>query len=326
MKIKMFKMKSKNKQKTGKRNLKERYYFFLNLYTDAAFTKCPKCETKTKIRKYCLLIHIEPRQLISLNKTCRYCPYCELIIAKKEETDSVLHDACKEYFPELAGNDYFIFGTLDGKDWKKFQEKETYLEESLEKAYAFKGVWQFKPVPVMKKLITAKEIYKKHDDVDDAIQEIEKEVYLRVNLFADWLRDKKFGEEEIDVYAMNILSGQLVVTVHEPPYMFLEEAADDIPEDGIDAGESYGFLFKYHVFLDAIKGTDVDEKYIKALKLYFEFLLENEFIEKIPNVVKEVFGKEKIYLRRLKEYHESDAEDEKWIDWFRKWCEEVFTI
>jgi len=178
----------------------------------------------------------------------------------------------------------------------------------------------------MKKLITAKEIYKKHEDVDDAIREFEKEIYRRVDLFAQWLHDKKFGKEEIDIYAINILSGQLVATVHEPPYMFIDDAEDDIPEGGADSCESYGFLFKYHVFLDVIKETDVDEKYIKALKLYFDFLLENNFVEEIPGVVKEVFGKEKIYLRRLKEYHDSDAEDEEWIDWFREWCEEVFEI
>jgi len=179
----------------------------------------------------------------------------------------------------------------------------------------------------MKKLITAKEIYEKHDDVDDAMEEIEKEIYRKVNLFARWLHDKKFSEEEINTYAMNILCSQMVVTVHEPPYMFLEDAKDDIPGGkNVYAGESCGFLFKYHVFLDSIKETQVDEDYIKALKLYFDFLVENKFIERIPGVVKEVFEKEDVYLRRFKEYHESDAEDEGWMDWFIEWCEEVFEI
>ncbi|MBU4265713.1 MAG: hypothetical protein KKE96_00630 [Candidatus Altiarchaeota archaeon] len=179
------------------------------------------------------------------------------------------------------------------------------------------------------KLVTANEIYEKYEDVDDAMEEIEKESVRRVNLFAQWLHDKKFGEREIDNYAMNILCSQSVITVHEPPpYMFLEDAKDDIPKNknGIYVGESCGFLFKYHVFLDVIKETQVDENYIKVLELYFDFLIENRFIEEIPCVVKEVFEKEDVYLRRLKEHHESDPGDERWMDWFRQWCEEVFEI
>jgi len=38
---------------------KEKYNFFLNPYTDAAFTKCPKCDGKTKVKKFPLLIFIE---------------------------------------------------------------------------------------------------------------------------------------------------------------------------------------------------------------------------------------------------------------------------
>jgi|GEM_PF-7009059 hypothetical protein len=45
-----------------KKKYKEKYYFFPNPYEDCAFTKCPKCETKTKVRKFILLISIEPNQ------------------------------------------------------------------------------------------------------------------------------------------------------------------------------------------------------------------------------------------------------------------------
>lgn len=43
-----------------------RHYFFLNPYGDMAFTRCPKCEQKTKIRKYCLVVHMDPKHLFSL--------------------------------------------------------------------------------------------------------------------------------------------------------------------------------------------------------------------------------------------------------------------
>ena len=120
-----------------------RYYLFLNPYTDAAFTKCPKCETNTKVRKYCLMIHIEPRQLISLNKTCRFCPYCELIIVKKHELESHLHVICEEKLPELSGNEYFVFGTVDRSYWKKLQEEPEHPETVLEKMHLFKDAWKF---------------------------------------------------------------------------------------------------------------------------------------------------------------------------------------
>ncbi len=126
---------------------KERYYFFLNPYPDEAFTRCPKCETKTKIRKYCLVIHIEPNQLISLNKTCRFCPYCELIIVKKEELEENLYVFCEEMSPEIIGNDYFVFGTMDRKDWKKGQEGPVYLKEASGGIYIFKEVWNFEVIP-----------------------------------------------------------------------------------------------------------------------------------------------------------------------------------
>ena len=56
-----------------------RYRFFLNPYTDARFMKCPQCLAKTRQRKLPLVIHIEPLQLVALNKTCRYCPHCDLL-------------------------------------------------------------------------------------------------------------------------------------------------------------------------------------------------------------------------------------------------------
>jgi len=58
-----------------------RYRFFLNPYTDVRFTTCPQCRGKTSQRKLPLVIHIDPLQLVALNKTCRYCPRCDLLIA-----------------------------------------------------------------------------------------------------------------------------------------------------------------------------------------------------------------------------------------------------
>jgi len=177
------------------------------------------------------------------------------------------------------------------------------------------------------KIVSANDIYKKYEDVDDALEEIKKEAEKRIDLFAEWLMEKKLSEYEVTSYCNNIFNCLMVITQHEPPYIFLAEAKDDITQSKINKAESYGFLFKYNIFLDSIKETAVDEDLIKALRLYFEFLLENNFIKKIPKVVKDVSDKENIYLRRLREYHESYPEDEReWMDWFEGWCEEVFGI
>ena len=68
----------------------KKHYFFLNPYDDCAFTKCPKCDSKTYLRKFPLVIHVEPEQLCILNKNCKYCTKCDLIITKKSEIEAVI--------------------------------------------------------------------------------------------------------------------------------------------------------------------------------------------------------------------------------------------
>lgn len=123
------------------------HYFFLNPYPDTAFTRCPKCELKTKIRKFCLLIHIDPKNIFSINKSCRYCPKCDLIIAKQAELESLLAAICEQYAPDIIGNEYFVFGTMDRKDWKDAQTGKIHQHESLNRSYPFKDVWKFEVRP-----------------------------------------------------------------------------------------------------------------------------------------------------------------------------------
>ena len=101
-----------------------RHYFFLNPYIDSSFTRCPKCESKTKIRKHCLVIHIEPKNLFLLNKSCRYCPSCDLIIVKQADLERLLIAICEKNAPDIIGNEYFVFGTIDRADWKIAQKKK----------------------------------------------------------------------------------------------------------------------------------------------------------------------------------------------------------
>lgn len=95
------------------KRLKKKHRFFLNPYKDTAFTKCPRCETKTKLRKFPLVIHINPNQLFTLNKICRYCPNCDLIIAKQSEIELLMTGCFENANPEIIENEYLVIGTVE---------------------------------------------------------------------------------------------------------------------------------------------------------------------------------------------------------------------
>jgi hypothetical protein len=139
------KRKSSNQFKGNKRPQKHK--FFLNPYSDCAFTKCPKCETKTKVRKFPLVIHIDPQQIFLLNKKCKYCTYCDLIIAKKQEIESLI--AAQEYLEnaQLIGNNYLVMGTLEKQDWKQGSKGLLSSKEIIERMYIFEDQWHFKVIP-----------------------------------------------------------------------------------------------------------------------------------------------------------------------------------
>ena len=120
---------------------KKRYKFFFNTYPNYAFTKCPKCDTKTKVRKYPLVIGIdvEPKQILFFNKKCKYCPSCDLIIAKKQELESLI--------PQLGEIDYLVIGTLDRKDWVQGNKGSLSSAEITERMYIFKTEWEFEIIP-----------------------------------------------------------------------------------------------------------------------------------------------------------------------------------
>ncbi|ODS41528.1 MAG: hypothetical protein A7315_05820 [Candidatus Altiarchaeales archaeon WOR_SM1_79] len=112
---------------------------------------------------------------------------------KQHEIEPLLYEICEKNFPEILGNEYLIFGTLDRCDWKKIQEEPTPSDFVLEKAYIFKDVWDFEPVTYEsylarkkiktkeknKKLLTAGDIYKKHENVDDAIGHLRNEHFIQ---------------------------------------------------------------------------------------------------------------------------------------------------
>ena len=132
--------------KTLKKSNKTKHYFFLNLYEDCAFTKCPKCNNKTKVRKFPLAIHIEPNQLLCLNKNCKYCTDCDLIIVKQSKIETLMTCQFEKVDPSVVGNKYLVFGTLDRKDWLKYSKTSTDPSKVIDQVYVFKDVLNFEVV------------------------------------------------------------------------------------------------------------------------------------------------------------------------------------
>ena len=124
-----------------------RYRFCLNPYSDVRFTTCPQCGKKTRQRKLPLVIHIDPQQLIALNKTCRYCPTCDLLIAHQDEIEAFLAAFFGEQRPEIVGNNYLVVGTEDRADWLRGMKTTQTIPDLLEHLHDFTEVVQIKPAP-----------------------------------------------------------------------------------------------------------------------------------------------------------------------------------
>ena len=125
---------------------RRKYYFFLNPYDDAAFTKCPKCENNTKIRKFPLVVHIDPQQLLLLNKKCRYCVKCDLIIAKKSELESLMAACFEQSKPEIIGNNYLVMGVAERRDLLEGKKGKISQSQTIERILVFKDVLNFELV------------------------------------------------------------------------------------------------------------------------------------------------------------------------------------
>lgn len=130
----------------GMKSERRRHYFFLNPYEDAAFTKCPKCGINTRIRRFPLVIHINPQQLLLLNKKCRYCVNCDLIIIKKSELESLMIACFKELKPEIIRNDYLVMGVAERKDWLESKKGKMPQGEIIARMLVFKDVLNFELV------------------------------------------------------------------------------------------------------------------------------------------------------------------------------------
>jgi hypothetical protein len=123
-----------------------RYSFFLNPYEDARFTRCPRCNAKTRTRKVPLVIHVDPLNPVALNKTCRYCDVCDLLIVHQDELEAQLAHLFASHGPEVIGNDYLVIGTFDRPTWKQGRQTTLTIQEMVDELHDFREVLRFEPV------------------------------------------------------------------------------------------------------------------------------------------------------------------------------------
>ena len=123
--------------------LEPRYMFFLNPYLDARFTVCPLCGEKMKLRKFTLLVHVDPAYAYVTTMQCRYCPINDLFIVHKNLLEERMAAYYSKFYPDAVGNDYLVLGTLKWSEWE--QKDDTFsLEEVIEHLHDFKEVVIFK--------------------------------------------------------------------------------------------------------------------------------------------------------------------------------------
>lgn len=138
----------RNREKPRLGNLPPLYKLFLNPYTNVRFTtSCPSCSGKTRQRKLPLAIHVDDWGMVILNKTCRFCPYCELLIAHQDEIEAHLAQMLPRIAPHQAGEDYLIVGTVERKDWRRGLTSPLAVAEMLEALHDFKDHLLFEPAP-----------------------------------------------------------------------------------------------------------------------------------------------------------------------------------
>jgi len=80
---------------------------------------CPGCGHKPRQKKLPLAIYVEGWGTTVINKTCRYCPGCDLLIAHEDELRELIDRMLAAMEPEKIGTTFFVVGTLDRSEWRE---------------------------------------------------------------------------------------------------------------------------------------------------------------------------------------------------------------
>jgi hypothetical protein len=123
------------------------YRFILNPYTDVRFSSCPECSGRTLLRKVPLAVHVDPHHPVVLNKRCRYCPDCDILIAHQDELEHMLVLTFEKNNPDVVGEDYLVLGTFDKSTWRRRKKEPLQMSNLPEYLHDFKEYLQVKYTP-----------------------------------------------------------------------------------------------------------------------------------------------------------------------------------
>ncbi len=99
--------------------LPSRYSFVLHPDVRDRFTRCPRCNAQTRLRKLPLVIHVEHpagARLTILGKTCRLCVVCEMLIAHAADITQQL--VASGVAAEGDAPDSVVLGTVAPRVWR----------------------------------------------------------------------------------------------------------------------------------------------------------------------------------------------------------------
>jgi hypothetical protein len=77
--------------------------------------------------------------LVALNYTCRYCTYCDLLIAHRDEIETLLATMFAQRDPAVIGNDYLIIGTVEHRAWRENMKQPQSFAEMMAQTHDFKS-------------------------------------------------------------------------------------------------------------------------------------------------------------------------------------------
>jgi hypothetical protein len=84
------------------------------------------------------MVHVHPHHPTLLNKHCRFCPDCDLLIVHQDELETMLVQTYQDIKPEIIGNEYLVMGTVDKSTWRRREKESLTIENIPEYLHDFK--------------------------------------------------------------------------------------------------------------------------------------------------------------------------------------------
>jgi hypothetical protein len=122
-----------------------KYTCCINPYRDARFSRCPKCDGRTQIRQFALVIHVDPEGIYPTRIACKWCRSCGLIVVHKYELETTLHASLLCVSPKQVGSPYLIIGTLEMRIWTRLRKGFAFSETVKRWTADFQAVQRLTP-------------------------------------------------------------------------------------------------------------------------------------------------------------------------------------